>query len=336
MFSVEQRPKLGISFRAIPKNLPQVEKVAARYGQFFDFISVYDEIGDCSPFLHLLMIARSLPQEAQTWIGPAGIHILKTSPLDVVSQLAVIEKNLPERVFLGVVPGARGSMVGLPTPTAKRVNEYLAVIEYLSSVQTEGFQGDFNSIEPGFRVNFTPPKYPVLLGAWGPKMMAVAAERAEAVQVGSTANPQVIPIIRKRLEAGIKHFNKKHVRLIVGVATVVAESTVEAKQVALQYAPFFLSSIGRSDPTVVAEHSQELSLIEQLVQNGQHDQVRDVLSDELLSKFILFGTPVEIVNKTRQLLDAGADGIEYGVPHHPSDQETGIRLLKELVLPEFR
>jgi 5,10-methylenetetrahydromethanopterin reductase len=54
-----------------------------------------------------------------------------------------------------------------------------------------------------------------------------------------------------------------------------------------------------------------------------------------LDRFAFAGRPNEITEHAIALLDAGADGIEFGTPHGLSDGE-GVRLLGSRVLPELR
>ena len=61
-------------------------------------------------------------------------------------------------------------------------------------------------------------------------------------------------------------------------------------------------------------------------------QVAACISDDLLRRLAFAGTPGEVADQARALIDAGATRIEFGTPHGLSEAE-GLRLLGEGVLP---
>jgi 5,10-methylenetetrahydromethanopterin reductase len=60
-----------------------------------------------------------------------------------------------------------------------------------------------------------------------------------------------------------------------------------------------------------------------------------LISDELLQRFALAGTPEQIAGQTQQLFAAGAQRVEFGTPHGLTPEQ-GLRLLGERVLPALR
>ena len=65
------------------------------------------------------------------------------------------------------------------------------------------------------------------------------------------------------------------------------------------------------------------------------DAAGALISDELLARFALAGTPAEVAAQAEALFDAGAARVEFGTPHGLTTAE-GLRLLGERVLPAVR
>jgi 5,10-methylenetetrahydromethanopterin reductase len=73
---------------------------------------------------------------------------------------------------------------------------------------------------------------------------------------------------------------------------------------------------------------------------GRLDPTTDVpasgmISDDLLDRFAMAGTPEQVVEQATALYEAGARRVEFGSPHGLTEEE-GIRLLGERVLPRLR
>ena len=59
------------------------------------------------------------------------------------------------------------------------------------------------------------------------------------------------------------------------------------------------------------------------------------ISDDMLDRFAMAGTPEQVAEQARALFEAGASRVEFGSPHGLT-AEAGIRLLGERVLPRLR
>ena len=98
--------------------------------------------------------------------------------------------------------------------------------------------------------------------------------------------------------------------------TVVAEDGAAARSLARSAVAMYLDIVGRLDPTT-----------------DEPDAGR--ISDEVLDRFAMAGTPEQVTGQARALFEAGARRVEFGSPHGLTTEE-GIRLLGERVLPRLR
>ena len=131
-------------------------------------------------------------------------------------------------------------------------------------------------------------------------MVALAGEIADELKVGGSANPDLVPVMRKRL-------GNESTGIVFGAVTVVDDDGRAARELARERAGMYVDVVARFDPTVVAAD---------------------------LDRFAFAGTPADVTGQVRALFDAGVKRVEFGVPFG-LDAERGLRLLGERVLPNF-
>jgi 5,10-methylenetetrahydromethanopterin reductase len=149
---------------------------------------------------------------------------------------------------------------------------------------------------------------PLLVGTWSPRLTAFAAEHADEVKLGGSANPAMVRVMKERLGGS-------DTQLVVGAVTVVDEDDARAREHARREVALYLPVVAAHDPTI------------ELPEGGE-------ISDDLLDRFAFAGEPVRIVEHARALFEAGADRIEFGTPHG-IDERRGVELLGSRVLAEL-
>ena len=105
------------------------------------------------------------------------------------------------------------------------------------------------------------------------------------------------------------------VGIVTGAVTVVAEDGDAARRLARSAVRMYLDVVGRLDPTMAIPDGAEIS-------------------DDVLDRFAMAGTPERVAAQAQALFDAGARRVEFGSPHGLSEED-GIRLLGERVLPHL-
>jgi 5,10-methylenetetrahydromethanopterin reductase len=148
-------------------------------------------------------------------------------------------------------------------------------------------------------------------------MAALAGQIADEVKIGGSANPTMVRRMRELVRAGTDRAGRspEDVAIVVGAVTVVAEDGAAARRLARSAVAMYLDVVGRLDPTTTVPAS-------------------GTISDDVLDRFAMAGTPDQVVDQAKGLFEAGARRVEFGSPHGLTEEE-GIRLLGERVVPRL-
>jgi 5,10-methylenetetrahydromethanopterin reductase len=273
-------PEFGLGLRGDTGDARRIAHLADESG--FDVVSAFNDLG-YGPPLPVLLAAAAVT--ARVRLGPACLNPYTTHPAEIAQQIAALDVASHGRAFVGLARGAWLETIGVAQPRPEQmVREAAVEVERL-----------------------LPRRVPLLIGAWGPRMVALAGEIADELKVGGSANPDLVPVMRERLG---RH---SATRIVMGAVTVVDEDRRAARERAREAAAMYFDIVARYDPTVDATS----------------------LTDELLDRFAFAGTPRDVVLQARRLFDAGAARVEFGVPLG-LDTYSGAELLARRVLPEFR
>jgi 5,10-methylenetetrahydromethanopterin reductase len=317
-----------------------MREVAHRYGKQIDMLGVYDDLGDLSPVEPLFAAAHALPPDAQTILGAVGFAVPKhRSMVDIVGTMTQLSALRPNRVFLGLVPGAWMESLGLKSASIDQMKEAVESTRYLLAKKVDGYRGKHFTVEPGFVLNYAMPKrMPLLIGAYGPKLAALAGEVADAVKVGGSANPELVPIIRDRIAVGAQKAgrNVQDIKLSFGAVSMIDTDRARALDAARRKAVVYINVIGDKDPTVMRDYPMEMQEIKAAMNVGDTDRAIRSLPDALTKRFTIAGNPADIIKQSEALFDAGVTRIEFGTPHGVRDELEGVRLLVKKVFPHFR
>ena len=276
MSSVE----LGLGVRGDTPGVARIARLAEEGG--FDVLTAFNDLGFGHP-LPQLLTAAAVTERLR--LGVACYNPYTTHAAEIASQVAALRAVAGGRVFVGLARGAWLDTAGIAQPRpVETVRAAAGVIERLCGGAV-----------------------PLLIGAWGPKMVALAGEIAGELKVGGSANPALVPIMRARLGGHSK------TRIVMGAVAVVDEDRRAARERALQAVAMYFDVVARLDPTVEGA----------------------TLTDALLDRFAFAGTPGDVARQARALFDAGAGRVEFGVPFG-LDGDAGAQLLARRVLPEFR
>jgi 5,10-methylenetetrahydromethanopterin reductase len=138
-----------------------------------------------------------------------------------------------------------------------------------------------------------------MIGAWKPRMAALAGEVADEVKIGGSANPEMVELMRSWI-------GNDDVGIVVGAVTVVDEDGDAARERARQEVARYLEVVGSLDPTVEGSPP--------------------------LEKFAIAGTPEEAAAHTLRLYKAGVKRVEFGMPQGLTTAR-GVEFLCDHVLP---
>ncbi len=307
---------LGLQSNKAPEEYAGLARLAEQQG--FDVLTVFSDLMYQPAIVPLLIAALNT---TRIRLGPACLNPFTMHPVEIAGQIAALDLASKGRVYLGLARGAWLDKIGIDHPRPVRaLREAADIVRLLLARDPGGYSGEVFSLASGTRLQFEVQRsrVPLLIGTWSPKTAALAGEIADEVKIGGSANPAMVQRMRELVAVGTKRAGRtsEDVRIVVGAVTVVAEDGAAARRLARSAVAMYLDVVGRLDPTTDVPAS-------------------GTISDDLLDRFAMAGTPDQVVDQAKRLFEAGARRVEFGSPHGLTEED-GIRLLGEGVLPRLR
>jgi 5,10-methylenetetrahydromethanopterin reductase len=307
---------LGVQGNLSPEEYARLAQRAERYG--FDVFSVFSDLG-YQPAMVPLVIAAQNSERLR--LGPACLNPFTLHPIEIAGEIAMLDRISGGRAYLGLARGTWLDRAGVKQPrVVAALRDAAAIVRKLLASDPSGYQGEVFSIAPGTTLQYDPMRseVPLLIGTWSPQTAALAGEIANEVKIGGTANPAMVHRMRRLIEVGTRRAGRSpdDVGIVTGAVTVVAEDGDEARRVARSAIAMYLEVVGQLDPTAQAPGGE-------------------VISDEVLDKFVMAGTPERVAARAREVFEAGARRVDFGSPYGLTLDE-GLGLLGERVLPLLR
>lgn len=323
----------------------QTDKSAAQYIALaklvneydFDAVSVYCDAPYHPSYGPLLLMA---PHIERARIGVAAVAPSRIHPIDIAAQTALLADAACRGVYLGLARGAwlEDHAIEEKLPALRVIREAVAVIRYMLSGQTGGYQGEIYRLAAHVHAPYPLPNQPIpiLIGTWGPQMAALAGEIADEVKVGGSANPDIVPVIRRAITQGENRAGRPaaSVGIVMGAVSVIDEDRQQARQLARRAVALYLPVVAGLDPTLTVE-PEFIAQMQTYANQSDWEAATRMISDELLDKFAFSGNAHDIIEQSARLFEAGASRVEFGTPHGLKS-EKGIQLLGQRVVPSLR
>jgi 5,10-methylenetetrahydromethanopterin reductase len=297
---------------------------AERHG--FDAVSVYNDLLYQPAWLPLLEIARATKQVA---LGPCAVNPFTSHPVNIAGDAALIDEASNGRAYLGLARGAWHDFLGIdPARPVRALREAFECTRHLLRRSKEPYRGEIFPLAGGdsLRWAIARPEMPFLLGTWGVETIRACLREITEVKVGGTANPDLAPRYLKELGSDVG--------LVFGCVSVVDRDGGAARDLARRKVALYLPVIAALDPTIEIEPAR-LDRIRAATATYDFVAAGREISDDLLRRFALAGTPDDVVAQADALYAAGVARVEFGTPHGLSAAE-GLARLGEDVLPQLR
>lgn len=298
----------------------------------FGVVSVYNDLLFQPSLGPLLLMARRLRHAR---IGASALNPYTVHPLEIASQVAMLDLVSDGRAYVGLVRGSWLATLGLSTSRPlQTLREAVLLIRHLLSGREDAFEGEVFHLSAGARFHFVPrrPDVPILLGTWGARTARLAGELADEVKIGGSASAGAARALRPAIEDGSAAAGRPpgSVGLCVGAVTVVDRDRAAARTLARREVALYLPVVAPLDPAGVDPAWLERARM--LAAGGDYETLAREIPDDLLDRFAFSGTPADVAAQVHELVDAGVSRVEFGTPHGLRPEE-GIRLLGEQVLP---
>jgi 5,10-methylenetetrahydromethanopterin reductase len=318
--------ELGIAFQADkgPGEYGPLARLAEDGG--FDVVSAYHDLFFQPAIAPLLLMAQATERVR---LGPAALNPFTLHPAEIAGQVAALDAVSGGRAYLGLVAGSWLDELGLDTARPLvALREAVEVIRRLLAGDRSGFAGRRFSLAPGAGLRYEPlrRRLPLLIGTWGERTASFAAEVADELKLGGSANPELVGLFRRRVGDAIG--------IVLGSVTVVDDDGAAARAKAREEVALYFPVVARLDPTLEVPPGLPEAM-QRLVRAGDARAAGALLPDELLRRFAFAGTPEEVAAHASECLEAGAARVDFGTPHGLT-HERGVELLTTRVAPLLR
>lgn len=307
---------IGLQSNKTPAEYARLARLVEYLG--FDVLTVFSDLM-YQPAIGPLLIAAQ--HTTRLRLGPACLNPFTLHPYEIAGQIAMLDLASDGRAYLGLARGAWLETAGIrQARPVKAIHEAADVVRLLLARDQNGYQGEIFSLSPGTALQYAVrrPEVPLLIGTWSPRMAALAGEVADEVKIGGTANPAMVKRMRELLQVGTSRARRSvnDVGIVTSAVTVVAEDGEAARELARSTVRMYLDVVGPLDATRPVRPGADIS-------------------DDVLDRFAMAGTPEQVAAQATVLFAAGAHRVEFGSPHGLTEED-GIRLLGERVLPRLR
>jgi 5,10-methylenetetrahydromethanopterin reductase len=325
--------RFGIAFQSnkTPAEYRALAETVDRYA--FDVVSVYNDLL-FQPALGPLLWMAPLLRRAQ--LGPAALNPYTLHPLEIAGQIALLDYASEGRAYLGLARGAWLDRIGVQQPSpVQTLRETVLLVRHLLAGRPDAFVGRIWRLAAGSALKYEPCRetVPVTIGTWGRATARMAAEVADEIKIGGSANPATVTMLLPSLAEGCQRTGRPHasVGICLGAVTVVDTDRELARRLARREVALYLTVVAELDPNTDPEW---LERVRSATARGDLDAISRDISDEVLDRFAFAGSPPDLIRQVENILAVGGTRVEFGTPLGP-DQAEAIRLLGEQVLPAF-
>ena len=291
---------------------------------------VYTLEGNADPFLPLLLAAEHAPGiDIATAIAVA----FPRNPLHLAYQAWDLHKFSRGHFMLGLGSQVRAHIVNrfgceFDHP-ARRMSELIRAIKAFFACFQDGeplhFEGDFyrhTLMTPMFNAGSNPyGKPPILLGALGPKMTAVAGEVAD----GLIVHPfNTLPFVREQampaFTQGLARSGRARAEVTVSIAAMCVtgndEREFNAAREAVRGLLGFYGSTPAYRPPMDAIGQGELQQeLNRLSKQGRWDAMAGLIDDDFIGQFAVVGEPATVAQQLWHKYGEYADRIGIYAPY---------------------
>ncbi|MBA3842292.1 MAG: LLM class flavin-dependent oxidoreductase [Actinobacteria bacterium] len=270
-------------------------------------------------------------------VGAGVMQIFPAHPIITALQAAGLQEASGGRFALGLGVGASFVVerwFGVPFERPlQRMREFVDVVRgALASRSGEPFSYDgecFRIRNYRMQAAATSPDVPIYIAAVGGKMLELAGEIADGVILGGIHSPEYLQEVGARVAAGGARAGRNlsdfriHAYLI-SAASEDAEHARELARASLAYSTQYGHYRRRLDEEGFAAAAERIA---GHVRRHEQDDALALVTDELLERFTVAGTPEECRAQATRLLGAVDEAVLTLVPFRISEADAALRVL---------
>ena len=280
-------------------------------------------------------------------IGPSVVNPYTTHPAIIAASVATLDEISNHRAYMGL--GAGGSAILKPLGykmwdrPIETLREAIITTRKLLMGEKVSFIGDVIKLRQA-KLEFPPKRHiPIYLAARGPRMLALAGELADGVNLGAVPVGYV-SIVKKRLKVGLEKSGRsfEDIDIMNPMMTSVDDDQHQAyvhlltADPVIQYNTAVLIADSNSDILEKAGLPRDLNekINKILLEKGVSDAVK-AIPDKAISAFSIVGDAENCIKRIEEYIKAGVTHIVFFQPHGPNI-ERALEILGKEVIPYFR
>jgi 5,10-methylenetetrahydromethanopterin reductase len=272
-------------------------------------------------------------------IGLGVLSPLPRHPALTAMEVATLDEIAKGRVLLGIGSGVPAWMrqmhLSCRSPLSA-MKEGVEVCRRLLSGETVTHTGVCFSLDR-VRLGFTPYRrqVPIYLGVEGPKALQLSGEIADGTVISILASPNYVQWARENVEAGCARAGRAledHTFVVYVVVSVDNDGEVARRAVRRTLAeylgvggPNYLTRLGGIPDETVRRMGE-------VYQSGELPM--DLVTDDIVDRLAVAGTPAECEQGIRRLVEAGADQIVF-FPFPASEVEQQLERIRQALIPRL-
>lgn len=310
----------------------------------YDGLQVPDAIHD-----GLLLAALALNATRRLVVGTSVLVAFPRSPMTVAVASWDLQKMSGGRFELGIGTQVKANIEqrysahwGSPVPHLREYIQSLrAIFRSFQTAAPLDYRGEyyrFTKLQPFFNPGpIEHPEIPILCGAVGPDMTTMVAQHADGMITHPTNTPPeyILEVCLPRLRAGFARAGRdaEGFRLVLGplAATGRDEAAVAREWEKQRRMLGFLYSTPAYWPSLERfgwKHKGEELL--QMTREGDWTRMKDVITDEMLDRFVPRGTYGTIADRYRERFGDLAKRVTFPMPEDPADDALAAQAIAGL------
>lgn len=271
-------------------------------------------------------------------LGTGILNPYTLPPAEIAMFAATLDEFSGGRFHLGLAAGAAEFLKWIGLEQTAPLATTRGAIQALRASLAGERGGDPTWTEDAY-LRFPPPRgrhIPIYLGAFSPRMLALAGELADGalpLLFPPESYDEILPLIRAGAERAGRSLAEIDVAACIWCSVASDRATAEAPlKDKIAYYGHALS------PTIWARLGvtrEDFTPIEQAIMTERDPQkARDLVTDRMLAIGIA-GTPHDLIERLEALRDRGARHLSFGPPLGP-DILAAIEMIGREVIPHFR
>lgn len=255
------------------------------------------------------LAATSRLRTALMAVSPYVVH-----PVQIAMAAATLDEHFPGRAVLSVGAGAPGDLdaagVERTAPLAT-LRETMAVTRALLAGETVAHEGERLRVA-GRALENGPRAVPIVLAATGPKMLRLAGAEADGVLLSAATSVEFVRWCLGEADEGGKGRRIRHVGLVF--ASVDEDERVAYDRLRRLLA-FILRGAHHRPNLEMAGVSLDQEAVYAAVGRGDWDAAAALVSDEVVARHTVSGTPDQVRARIAEYRAAGLDDVVIAGVH---------------------